>query len=130
MYALTIPQPKLVRLLDERARELGIDVRWGHELTGLKASDDGVELTIGTESGVYTMTASYLVGADGGRSFVRKSVGIDFPGATSPTVARVAHVSVPEEYLHADGGLDVSGIWPSRVWPQQIRSWHGDLCAV
>lgn len=109
MYALAIPQPKLVRFLDERARELGIDVRWGHELTGLKASGDGVELTIGTESGVYTTTASYLAGADGGRSFVRKSVGIDFPGATSPTVARVAHVSVPDEYLHADGGLDVPG---------------------
>ncbi|NTY58009.1 FAD-dependent oxidoreductase [Mycolicibacterium sphagni] len=109
MYALPIAQPKLVRFLDERARELGIDIRWGHELTGLKASGDGVELTIGTESGVYTMAASYLVGADGGRSFVRKSVGIDFPGATSPTIARVAHVSVPDEYVHADGGLDVPG---------------------
>ncbi|GAY18882.1 FAD-dependent oxidoreductase [Mycobacterium sp. shizuoka-1] len=109
MYAMAISQPKLVRFLAERARELGIDVRWGHELTALDTSDDGVRLTIATESGVYTATASYLVGADGGRSFVRKSVGIDFPGATSPTVARVAHVSVPEEYLHSDGGLDVPG---------------------
>jgi len=109
MYAMAISQPKLVRFLVERARELGIEVRWGHELTGLDPSDDGVRLTIGTESGLYTETASYLVGADGGRSFVRKSVGIDFPGATSPTVARVAHVSVPDEYVHADGGLDVPG---------------------
>lgn len=109
MYAMAISQPKLVRFLDERARELGIEVRWGHELTGLDASDDGVRLTIATESGVYTETASYLVGADGGRSFVRKSVGIDFPGATSPTVARLAHVVVPDEYRRADGGLDVPG---------------------
>ncbi|SBS71743.1 Pentachlorophenol monooxygenase [uncultured Mycobacterium sp.] len=109
MYAMAISQPKLVQFLDERARELGIEIRWGHELTGLDPADDGVRLTIATESGVYTETAAYLVGADGGRSFVRKSVGIDFPGATSPTVARLAHVSVPEEYQHADGGLDVPG---------------------
>ena len=109
MYAMAISQPKLVRFLTERARELDVDVRWGHLLTGLDVSDDGVRLTIATESGVYTAATSYLVGADGGRSFVRKSVGIDFPGTTSPTVARVAHVSVPEEYLHDDGGLDVPG---------------------
>ena len=109
MYAMAISQPKLVRFLLERARELGIEVRWGHELTGLDASDDGVRLTIATESGVYTETTSYLVGADGGRSLVRKSVGIDFPGTTSPTVARLAHVVVPDEYRRADGGLDVPG---------------------
>lgn len=109
MYAMAISQPNLVRFLVERAGELGIEVRWGHELTGLDPCDDGVRLTIATESGLYTETASYLVGADGGRSFVRKSVGIDFPGATSPTVARVAHVSVPDEYVHPDGGLDVPG---------------------
>ncbi|MBB3602375.1 2-polyprenyl-6-methoxyphenol hydroxylase-like FAD-dependent oxidoreductase [Mycolicibacterium sp. BK556] len=109
MYAMAISQPKLVRFLDERVRELGVEVRWGHELTGLDASGDDVRLTIANESGVYTETASYLVGADGGRSFVRKSVGIDFPGATSPTVARLAHVVVPDEYRRADGGLDVPG---------------------
>lgn len=109
MYAMAISQPKLVQFLVERARELGIEVRWGHELTGLDVSDDGVRLTIATESGVYNQTASYLVGADGGRSFVRKSVGIGFPGATSPTVARVAHVTVPDEYRRADGSLEVPG---------------------
>ncbi|TGD86751.1 FAD-dependent oxidoreductase [Mycolicibacterium sp. CH28] len=109
MYAMAISQPELVRFLDGRARELGIDVRWGHELTGLAAANDGVQLTIGSESGIYAMTTSYLVGADGGRSFVRKSMGIEFPGVTSPTVARVAHVSVPEEFVHPDGGLDVPG---------------------
>ena len=34
MYALLIPQPRLVRLLEKRARDLGVDIRWGHELTG------------------------------------------------------------------------------------------------
>ena len=35
MYALMISQPRLVLLLIERARELGVDIRWGHELTGM-----------------------------------------------------------------------------------------------
>ena len=40
MYALRIPQPRLVRLLEKRARDLGVDLRWGHELTGLSAGPD------------------------------------------------------------------------------------------
>jgi 2-polyprenyl-6-methoxyphenol hydroxylase-like FAD-dependent oxidoreductase len=109
MHALMMPQPRLVRLLEERARDLGVDVRWGHELTGLQTRADDIELSVATADGVYTLTADYLVGADGGRSLVRKSVGIDFPGTTSATVARMAHVHVPEELCAPDGGLDVPG---------------------
>ena len=36
MYALMMSQPRLVRMLYERARELGVDVRWGHELIGVR----------------------------------------------------------------------------------------------
>ena len=42
MHALMLPQPRLVRLLEQRARELGVDVRWGHELTDLSPGADGV----------------------------------------------------------------------------------------
>ncbi len=35
MYALLIQQPRVVRLLEKRARDLGVDIRWGHELTAL-----------------------------------------------------------------------------------------------
>ena len=31
MHALLLPQPRLVRLLEKRARDLGVDIRWGHE---------------------------------------------------------------------------------------------------
>jgi 2-polyprenyl-6-methoxyphenol hydroxylase-like FAD-dependent oxidoreductase len=36
MYALLIQQPRVVRLLEKRARDLGVDIRWGHELTALR----------------------------------------------------------------------------------------------
>jgi hypothetical protein len=42
MHALLLQQPRLVRLLEKRALDLGVDVRWGHELVGLVPTSDGV----------------------------------------------------------------------------------------
>jgi 2-polyprenyl-6-methoxyphenol hydroxylase-like FAD-dependent oxidoreductase len=36
LYLLPIPQPRLVRLLLERAHELGVKPRWGHEIAELR----------------------------------------------------------------------------------------------
>jgi 2-polyprenyl-6-methoxyphenol hydroxylase-like FAD-dependent oxidoreductase len=109
MYLLLLPQPRLVRLLEKRARDLGVDVRWGHELTALNAGDDGVALTVASAGRTYRMGAAYLVGADGGRSMVRKTAGIDFPGYTSPIVSRIAHVHLPDELLMPGRGYEIEG---------------------
>ncbi|MFS0897661.1 FAD-dependent monooxygenase [Mycolicibacterium litorale] len=110
MYALMIQQPRLVRSLVEHARGLGVDIRWGHELTGVRAGADGVAVTVASADGVHGFDASYLVGADGGRSGVRKWAGIGFPGHTSDTAARLAHVDVRDDIRSPDGGLDVPGV--------------------
>jgi 2-polyprenyl-6-methoxyphenol hydroxylase-like FAD-dependent oxidoreductase len=109
MYLLPMQQPRLVRLLEKRARDLGVDVRWGHELIGLRPDPESVALTVSSPEREYGIAAGYLVGADGGRSLVRKTVGIDFPGTTSDTVGRLAHVHVPDQLRHADGGMDIAG---------------------
>jgi 2-polyprenyl-6-methoxyphenol hydroxylase-like FAD-dependent oxidoreductase len=109
MFALPISQPRLVRLLNDRARRLGVDVRWGHELAGMDVRSDGAALTVTSPGGTYGLDVEYLVGADGGRSEVRKTVGIGFPGATSATVARIAHVYLPDELRTGDGAIDVPG---------------------
>jgi 2-polyprenyl-6-methoxyphenol hydroxylase-like FAD-dependent oxidoreductase len=109
MYALLIQQPRLVRLLEKRARDLGVDVRWGHDLTALRAGDDAVTLTVSATGRPYRLDAGYLVGADGGRSAVRKAVGIDFTGHTSPIVSRIAHVYLPEELLAPGRGYEIPG---------------------
>jgi 2-polyprenyl-6-methoxyphenol hydroxylase-like FAD-dependent oxidoreductase len=79
-YILGLPQPVTDRLLAERAAELGAEVRRGSEVTGLTQDDDGVsvELADGTR-----LQARYLVGCDGGRSTVRRLLGVDFPGEPS-----------------------------------------------
>lgn len=109
MYSLLIQQPRLVRLLVERASELSVDVRWGHELTGLAHDDGGVALTVRSPEGEYDVHADWLVGADGGRSTVRKTLGIGFPGHTSPITSRVAHVRLPEDMLVPGRGYDIPG---------------------
>lgn len=109
MHALMLSQPRLVRLLAQRARELGVDVRWGHQLEDLSPCADGVALRVTSAQQSYDLDVDWLVGADGGRSMVRKRMGIGFPGSTAPTVARLAHVHLPEDLLTPDGGLDVDG---------------------
>ncbi|GAB3805802.1 rifampin monooxygenase [Humibacter antri] len=79
-YVLGIPQPVTDRLLEEHATELGADLRRGCEVAGLSQNDDGVdvELVDGTR-----LRSRYLVGCDGGRSTVRKLLGVAFPGEPS-----------------------------------------------
>jgi 2-polyprenyl-6-methoxyphenol hydroxylase-like FAD-dependent oxidoreductase len=81
-YILGIPQPTTDRLLAEHAAEVGAEIRRDCELLGLTQDDDGVtaELADGTR-----LRAPYLVGCDGGRSAVRKLLGVGFPGEPART---------------------------------------------
>jgi 2-polyprenyl-6-methoxyphenol hydroxylase-like FAD-dependent oxidoreductase len=76
-YILGIPQTSTERLLAEHAAEAGADLRRGTELVGLSQDEDAVtaDLADGTR-----LRSRYLVGCDGGRSTVRKLVGVGFPG--------------------------------------------------
>ncbi|MFD7902770.1 FAD-dependent monooxygenase [Kitasatospora sp. NPDC059747] len=105
LYTLMVPQRRVERMLAERAAELGVEVRRGHEVTGLTQGEDSVTVELrGRES----MEAAFLVGADGGHSTVRRLTGIGFPGVTADdSVSRTGHVSVPSEMVGADGGLVV-----------------------
>jgi 2-polyprenyl-6-methoxyphenol hydroxylase-like FAD-dependent oxidoreductase len=77
-------QAQVEAVLEARARELGTDVRRGHELAGLVQDQDAVTVEVRGPQGSYRLRASYLVGCDGARSLVRKQAGIGFPG-TAPT---------------------------------------------
>ncbi|MFF5369055.1 rifampin monooxygenase [Streptomyces sp. NPDC013187] len=96
-YVLGIPQPVTDRLLAEHAAELGAEIRRGCELVGVSQDDDGVtaELADGTR-----LRSRYLVGCDGGRSTVRKLLGIGFPGEPSRVETLMGEMEVaasPEE---------------------------------
>ncbi|PZF94340.1 rifampin monooxygenase [Micromonospora deserti] len=99
-YVLGIPQTTIDRLLAERATELGAEIRRGCELVGLSQDDRGVtvELADGTR-----LRSRYLVGCDGGRSTVRKLLGVGFPGEPTrvETLLGEMEVAVPPETVAA-----------------------------
>ncbi|HEY3505463.1 MAG TPA: FAD-dependent monooxygenase [Actinocatenispora sp.] len=126
LYALPVPQRRLELLLAERAAELGVEVRRGHELTALRQDADAVTVDVRGPDGAYTLAARYLVGADGARSQVRKAVGIGFPGTTDRGfVARSGEVEIPEPIaVPGTGELDVPGV--GRFRPHTFtRTEHG-----
>lgn len=101
-YGVATPQPLTERLLNERALELGTDIRRGCEVVGLSQSEDGdgdggeagvtVELADGTR-----LRSRYLVGADGGRSAVRKLLGVAFPGEPAKVETLLGEMEVTED---------------------------------
>ncbi|MDP3889765.1 FAD-dependent monooxygenase [Nocardioides sp.] len=76
-YILGMPQPIIDRILEERALELSAEVRRGAEVASLEQDSEGVTVEL---TGGERFRARYLVGCDGGRSTVRKLLGISFPG--------------------------------------------------
>jgi 2-polyprenyl-6-methoxyphenol hydroxylase-like FAD-dependent oxidoreductase len=111
-FMVAVQQPRLVQVLAERAREYGVDIRWGHRLTGFDQQADGVTAHVDGPDGHYDLAAKYLVGADGGTSATRKLAGIDFPGMTShDAVARMAFgLAPPDDWVDpVTGTLDIPG---------------------
>ncbi|WP_318241924.1 FAD-dependent monooxygenase [Arthrobacter gallicola] len=79
-YVLGIPQTTTERLLTQHALELGVEIRRGTEVTGVSQDEDNVEVML---DGGTRLRSQYLVGCDGGRSTVRRQLGVGFPGEPS-----------------------------------------------
>ncbi|WP_461059359.1 rifampin monooxygenase [Streptomyces pseudoechinosporeus] len=93
-YVLGIPQPATDRLLAERATELGAEIRRGCELVGLSQDEDGVTAELADRT---RLRSRYLVGCDGGRSTVRKLLGVGFPGEPSAVETLLGEMEVTED---------------------------------
>jgi 2-polyprenyl-6-methoxyphenol hydroxylase-like FAD-dependent oxidoreductase len=126
MQVLPLPQPRLERVLDEFARELGAEIRRGRQVVGLSQDDATVIADVHGPDGQDRMTARYLVGCDGASSRVRDLAGIPFPGITYPEVQRLAVVTVPESVTLLEGGdIDVAGV--GRINFGFTRTAHGEF---
>ena len=125
-FRLQCEQYKLGQwLFDSLSKTPGADLYFGHEVTGFEQTADGVSVTARSTADEMTLRADYLIGADGGRSIVRKSLGIDFPGFTFPErilvmgttldlrtvlpgLAYVNYVTDPKHYGHI---LRIPNLW-------------------
>ncbi|MGW3413586.1 rifampin monooxygenase [Streptomyces sp. NPDC000888] len=100
-YGVATPQPVTERLLNERALELGTEIRRGCEVVGLSQSEDdgdedGAGVTVELADGT-RLRSRYLVGADGGRSAVRKLLGVGFPGEPAKVETLLGEMEVTED---------------------------------
>ena len=87
-----VPQWRTQRILFDRLEELGGKVAFGLEAVGLEQDEDGVTVRLATGGSV---RARYVVAADGGRSAVRRSLGIGMTGETvDPTPTLVADARI------------------------------------
>ncbi|MCP3803246.1 FAD-dependent monooxygenase [Allokutzneria sp. A3M-2-11 16] len=94
-YGVIIPQDRVEGIMERALLEdHGIAVRRSHELVDLEQDDEGVTAVVSTPDGQRRMRARYLVGCDGGRSAVRKRLGVAFPGTRTNFAGVVADVTL------------------------------------
>jgi len=99
-----LPQWRTEQILRDRLADFGVEVEFGVTVTGV----DGATATLADGT---TIRAPYLVGADGGRSTVRRALGVPFLGETfeSERMAiadvRFAPGRLDREHWHVWGDL-------------------------
>ncbi len=133
-YRLQCEQFRLCRILIEELKNRdNVDVRFSHKLTDISQNDSKVELSVLTPNGLETMTAKYVVGADGASSTVRSKLNLSFDGMTYPETTILATTRFPFEkhipglsginYAWADEGtfslLHLPSLWRCSLYPDK-----------
>jgi 2-polyprenyl-6-methoxyphenol hydroxylase-like FAD-dependent oxidoreductase len=102
-YILALWQNRIEPILAGWADELGVRTLYGREVLGFTQGESGVDVELDDGS----LRGEYLVGCDGGRSLIRKTAGIDFPGwdpSASYLIAQVEMNEEPEIGMRPEGG--------------------------
>jgi 2-polyprenyl-6-methoxyphenol hydroxylase-like FAD-dependent oxidoreductase len=105
-FKLDVPRDATEVILRQRISELGGSVEQGTEFSDLSVDPGGVTATVIAPGGaVRTITADYVVGADGAHSRVRSELGLDFRGYpyTQDWLLADVHLdwSRPDDEMHA-----------------------------
>ncbi|MGW0504939.1 FAD-dependent oxidoreductase [Micromonospora sp. NPDC003241] len=109
-FRLQYEQYKLVRQLRRAvAAAPNVDLRFGHEVVGLRQDDTRVELEVAVDGERRTVSCHWAVAADGARSIARKLLDVPFPGFTYPSMSLV--VATPFRFEDAVPDLSEVGYW-------------------
>ncbi|MFE7742765.1 FAD-dependent monooxygenase [Nocardia sp. NPDC057455] len=79
-------QSQTEAILRDRLAEFGVHVESGTALVAFDQDDSGVTATLERDGVRETLRTGYLIGADGGKSTVRKTLGIPFEGETDESI--------------------------------------------
>ncbi|MGI9049656.1 MAG: FAD-dependent monooxygenase [Rubrobacteraceae bacterium] len=84
-FTINLPQSEYERILEAHASRSPFgEVRFEHRVVDLDQEEEGCRLTVETPNGTETIDASYVLACDGGRSAVRRMLGIKHEGKTYP----------------------------------------------
>jgi 3-(3-hydroxy-phenyl)propionate hydroxylase len=84
-YRLHLEQHQLTPIIhDFLAAEPLAEIQFGARFVDVTQDGDGVRVTYERDGETFTATGAYVVGADGGRSAVRKAIDMEFSGYTWP----------------------------------------------
>ena len=84
-YVVQCEQFKLSGIVMDRLREFSsCEIKFSHDVTEVDQTDDRVRVSGNGPDGPFEASGRYAIGADGGRSAVRKSADIEFEGFTYP----------------------------------------------
>lgn len=101
-FVVQCEQFKTAKLLLERAQKLpNVDILFGHEVTGVSQGASSVTLDVQGPNDQQSHAGAYVIGADGGRSVVRKQAGIPFDGFTWPE--RFIVLTTPFDFQASSG---------------------------
>lgn len=93
-YVLGLWQKHIECIMAEWIEELKVPVYRGREVIGIAQDESGVDVEVCDGP---SLRGQYLVGCDGGRSVIRKTAGIDFPGWDPTTSWLIAETEMAEE---------------------------------
>jgi 3-(3-hydroxy-phenyl)propionate hydroxylase len=115
-YRVQCEQSKLTRiLLDKLSGEPDFQIEFGSTVQGAAQDSNSVEISIQRNGRNERRRARWLIGADGARSDVRRSLGIAFEGFTWPE--RFLVVSTPFDFGKVIPGLvEVSYVADPQRW--------------
>jgi 3-(3-hydroxy-phenyl)propionate hydroxylase len=121
-YRLHCEQHKLTPLVYDMLKGMpNVDVRFSSRVTQVTQHNDGVTVVAETPDGTETLKGSWVIGADGGGSIVRKSADIKFDGFTYPE--KFALISTSYD-LGARGFTDTAYISHPVEWCAVFRLPH------
>jgi 3-(3-hydroxy-phenyl)propionate hydroxylase len=112
-YNLHMGQHKLAEIAHDELDKLdNVSIRFNTRVTGVAQDDDGVTATVEGPDGTDQLRASWLIGADGAGSAVRKSVGLTFDGMTWPEVFVATNVRYDfEKHGYARSTLQIDPVY-------------------
>jgi len=120
-FRLQCPQHRLTAIILDHLKGFGhAEVHFGHAVAGVEQDAEGVTALVGTGGGPREVRGSYLLGADGAGSAVRKALDVDFEGMTYPVRYLLLNTTYPFE-AHFPGLAPVNYIFDPEEWVVLLR---------